>query len=532
MSGTVVNCVVCTVESSVWECGGPCGRRLYCGQRCADDHHADHAVDCVSFIGVGVTLDAPATAYATQLITQGWVTIPVYNTAVEQRAIRASFVTTLNSMPEYTQDVATGSLPLYKRDKLYVKGGFGALANPSSFHNKWVVDRRMDAMKVVAPVMNKIRFMEAAAFEDPSKGPDRKLEQIPDRMRVLTRRATVQREAWHQDLTPAQYQQAGDSIFGGWINTDNAPQYFSAFPGSHIVDPITRRTYVQLKRERREAQHQKKSRTSDGFATKTKPEIVALNGLKQGVVNAMGEDTRRAADGSGGWLIEVPVGHILVFYQEMVHEVVGGNRVRPAPAYRLFTAFRLTRSDARFMAELSPHFFSRFAVPPLKSAQAPTMYSDTGNWRGAASGSRGLQTWSTTVWRRELLTTRTKASGKDVGSTYTVVPQKMYSLLEASVKIQAHQLLEDYNTGGFLDHSEVEKLRDPEVRGVLAVIAGEDPHMWDGMYVDDPDWLTEYALTRYGHRSVLIRNLYTGDDVAILSPGTQWRFRGGVFKFE
>jgi hypothetical protein len=56
--------------------------------------------------------------------------------------------------------------------------------------------------------------------------------------------------------------------------------------------------------------------------------------------------------------------------------------------------------------------------------------------------------------------------------------------------------------------------------------------MWDGMYVDDPDWLTEYALTRYGHRSVLIRNLYTGDDVAILSPGTQWRFRGGVFKFE
>lgn len=197
--------------------------------------------------------------------------------------------------------------------------------------------------------------------------------------------------------------------------------------------------------------------------------------------------------------------------------------MRQEPEYRLFTAFRLTMSDRRFMSNVTPNFFTRFTVPLLKSGQKPAMYPDTGNWRGPVTATKNLEVWSKAIWKPELLTTRTKGptARSDPNVTYTVVPKYMYSLLEVALKLQAHSLLEDYNAGGLTKDERV-RLNDPETRDVLRLIAEEDPDKWEGVYMDDPKWLEEYALSRYGGRSVLSRNPYRPADVAILMPNTEW----------
>jgi hypothetical protein len=269
--------------------------------------------------------------YARLLDEWGYIVIPIFSSAEQKNAENAAFKQTLETMPEYREPRPE----LFQGEIHYVKGGFGALGNPSSFHNPFVREKRRWAMRTMVPIFKALQTLR--------ENTPRKIEQIVDRMRVLRPKATISAETWHRDTTPAKFTHPGDLIYGGWINFDKAeslPQLLSAFPKSHRQLPLPSMAAKQ------------------GFAKANKDEIVELNQLKESILAKTGEK---------GWFIEVPPGHMLVFRQEMVHEVVRSKGNREEPSYRLFTAWRVTNSNEKFLS--NQFSLDRLDVPLLKSSQ-------------------------------------------------------------------------------------------------------------------------------------------------------------------
>ena len=146
-----------------------------------------------------------------------------------------------------------------------VLGGFGALANPSSFHHPWV--RKMREM-----LMCEILDYDVLPVEG------RNLEQVFDRVMFRRKGDKPTAESVHRD--EAVTAKEGDLIFGGWLNFDKTDQKLLCCPGTHL-----------------EVGGQNK-----GFAKiKDAKEIEKYRELMRSV--------------------RVPPGHLLVFYENIVHEV-------------------------------------------------------------------------------------------------------------------------------------------------------------------------------------------------------------------
>ena len=102
--------------------------------------------------------------------------------------------------------------------KKYVGGGFGALGNPSSFHNELVRQLRLRIMMSAVPLFS---TYEAQA----RKGKRRYaiLEQLLDRMLFRPAKDKPTAESWHRDISLhlEEFRGAnideGDIVFGGWI---------------------------------------------------------------------------------------------------------------------------------------------------------------------------------------------------------------------------------------------------------------------------------------------------------------------------
>jgi hypothetical protein len=105
-------------------------------------------------------------------------------------------------------------------DTIFVVGGFGALANPSSQHHEEIRKLRMSVYRHMRPL-----FAE--------KFPGKFLELIPDRFSIRNKNLPITAESWHKDVTAVV--EEGEHIFGGYLNLDaNQTQYFSCIPGSHL----------------------------------------------------------------------------------------------------------------------------------------------------------------------------------------------------------------------------------------------------------------------------------------------------------
>jgi hypothetical protein len=125
-------------------------------------------------------------------------------------------------------------------------------------------------------------------------------------------------------------------MFGGWINFDHTAQYFSCVPGSHN-DP-------------RDA--------SVGFSLIKSEAQLARCGQEKRVV-------------------EVPPGHMLIFFQNLIHEVIG--KARTHHQFRLFTPFRLTPSAEMLFASNYSMAILDQGVPLIPSGQRPAVWP-TANW--------------------------------------------------------------------------------------------------------------------------------------------------------
>ena len=291
------------------------------------------------------------------LDSQGYVVLPFADTK-QLLKLQKDYHKTLDNFIEYKK-VKTC------KQKGFVLGGFSALANPSSFHNKFVRKLRQWCMSHLIQTL----FCEY---------PEYCLEQIIDRMMYRPKGFKPSTESWHRDEAPNA--QNGDKTFGGWINLDSTNQYFSAVPKTH-----------------------KQVSGHKGFALiKSKEEKEEYNKNKFKIV--------------------IPPGHILVFYENMVHEVL--SKKSKKPIQRVFLAWRLTRFNEPYFPNIKLLLKTQ-SVMPLKSLQIPPVYAKLHwtNWRGK------IEEFSKNI-KDECKEVKTMGSGKDKGKKYHIVRRFLPSLSE------------------------------------------------------------------------------------------------------
>lgn len=303
--------------------------------------------------------------HANQLEELGFTVLPLeWTTKTVLKNIRSDMLKTMNNFPEYNQN-----------PEMFVLGGFSALCNPSSFHNPFVRSLRMCAMKELIPLFSEFINM----LPNPSQW---KLEQIIDRMLFRPAGISATAESWHRD--EASLALDDDKIFGGWWNFDDYSQFFSCVPSTH-TDVNGHSGFAPIK-------------------NKKDVEFYNKNKIK----------------------VEIPPGHIIIFYENIVHEVL--SKKYKHDMYRLFLGWRLTKSkDPLYPVESR---LENQDVMPLKSNQIPPMYA-TLHW---------------TNWRNKIVSftdnfkpicTESKkvSSGKDKDKTYIVVHKHMWSLKDYGFKL-------------------------------------------------------------------------------------------------
>lgn len=213
----------------------------------------------------------------------------------------------------------------HESDQQYVLGGFSAFANPSSFHNPTVRILREWCMATVIDVMKGLVTNKQT-----------KLEQIIDRMMIRRKGLNPSKESWHRDEAPSI--KTGDVVFGGWINLDSTPQYFSCIPRSHKVNSSGGGGFVKIDAKTLKMYNQKSSIKTN--MTKTK--------------------------------VEIGPGDIIIFNENILHEVLPNKSKNDM--YRLFLGWRLTKYKTPLIEDLENKLALQ-AVMPLKSNQIPPMYA-------------------------------------------------------------------------------------------------------------------------------------------------------------
>lgn len=255
-------------------------------------------------------------------------------------AIKDAFNKSIEGMPEFTADYkkrARGNAP----DTQFIHGGFAALGNASSFHNEFVRRLRQVAMSRVALVASKI----AEFSNDPTEWV---FEQIIDRMLYRASDFSPQTDAWHMDLPAAASKLKPKDeklVFGGWYSVGR-DQEFSCWPESHLHS---------------------KTDAQDGFNV--------LQPYQKDIAN-----THKVG-------IKVPAGHILIFDESIVHQVIKGptiplkqqRSVMPKETVRrVFLGWALRHGDkytAPVIEEMD-RLLDTQAVMPLKSGQIPEFYPE------------------------------------------------------------------------------------------------------------------------------------------------------------
>jgi hypothetical protein len=245
----------------------------------------------------------------------------------------------------------------------FVNGGFSAFGNPASFHNPFVREMRIKAF---------------AKFSELFEGCGRNAHTLFDRMMIRPINAAPTAELWHRDITPNLPKD--DLMFGGWINFDSTSQYFSCVPGTH---------------------NDEKDETS-GFTKLNDKNFESYKKQKK--------------------LIDVKPGHILIFYQNIVHEVLA--KKTKWNQMRLFTSFRITDSlEPLFENEYKEAILNQ-GVPLIPSSQFPAMWSKH-NWVYSIQRN-ALQTWCHCL--KDIVCSDLEIKSKPELGTFRIVHREMNSL--------------------------------------------------------------------------------------------------------
>ena len=196
-------------------------------------------------------------------------------------------------------------------------------------------------------------------------------------------------ESWHRD--EALNTQPGDDIFGGWINLDDQPQYFSCAPGTHLEAGAHDR--------------------NAGFAKITSA--------------AEKEHYRKIAAAHGK--VVIPHGHILIFYERLVHEVVKAKAERIMR--RLFLGWRATTAtEPLFGQQQTDAWIDAQSPPKIKSGQSPSIYPTA--YYNFPRNFATLTDFCKSVFVPECLYSHIVKGGAYAGTTWTRVERTMKGLAD------------------------------------------------------------------------------------------------------
>jgi hypothetical protein len=339
--------------------------------RCAPLREVAHAAASVAADPSSPHIAPQSGLYAEELRTKGVTVIPCL-AADMLPSIRHEYNAAVASFPEFKAGATA-----------FVMGGFSALGNPASFHNPFVRQVRQWCMHAgVTHLWSQYIQAYKPAF---------KLEQCVDRMMLRPAGVSPSAESWHRD--EAKTAGPNDETFGGWINLDSQPQFFNCVLETHTSHPNQHGGFAPIK-DKNEQETFTQQRTS----------------------------------------ISVPPGHIVVFFEHIVHEVRAVKSKHPM--YRVFTGWRITDQTHPLIPSSTDALLQLFreqAVMPLKSGQTPPMYAKLHwtNWTDAIV--KFSQENVIPACTHELV----MKSGKRKGEVFRVVHQCMGSLLHYRLPLYA-----------------------------------------------------------------------------------------------
>lgn len=252
---------------------------------------------------------------------------------------------TVSEMPEFFTKIEKNQTVHPKM----VLGGFGALANPSSFHHANVRKLRYLAKAAARP-----RVAEWANTTQHDvirrNSSNLKFECLFDRMCIRSKfQGKPQSEAWHRDIFSVRtvndkktaYEERPDKmvlpkgplkddvLLGGFMNCDEtATIYLSCVPGNYQL-----------------------FMPGGGFMPLTSEEIKQMDGVRAS--------------------IPIPPGHAIIFFQGLLHEIVS-TTPRDLPTPRLFIGFRVTLdNESLFTDSIRNEWIKNGIVPRIPSGQIP-----------------------------------------------------------------------------------------------------------------------------------------------------------------
>ena len=161
--------------------------------------------------------------------------------------------------------------------------------------------------------------------------PGSNLETVIDRIMVRPPLDVPTKESWHRDESP--YAKDGDVIFGGWLNLDEDNQKFSCVLGTH---------------------HESSKKL--GFAKIPTEQHAAYNAQKT--------------------IIDIPPGHIILFSENIVHEILcNKSTIKTHTSIRQFISYRITKDTEPLVGsvELETSLNTQ-GVCRIKSGQIPRLY--------------------------------------------------------------------------------------------------------------------------------------------------------------
>jgi len=298
--------------------------------------------------------------YTKQLKERGYVVIPCLETLARSGELRQLLRKVFATNPEFSH----GRKMLDAGEKFQFGGcAFTHIGQHSLFIRRLrLVAHCVALKKVFGPVLKADKKLQ--------------FEQCFDRTMIRRHSQTPGKESFHRDESPGALET--DTVYGGWINLDPFPQYFSGCPGTH-----------------------KEVAKNRGFAKIDKEEMKKYKAKQQ--------------------LITIPPGHIFIFYERMVHEVLPSKKKEDQ--HRLFLGWRTTYSKVPLVPNVEA-LIKLQAPMPIKSGQQCTQYSQMHwtFWR------QKLSDWSVKSFRPEFLEEKTVKSGKEKGKTYVVVQRTMKPL--------------------------------------------------------------------------------------------------------
>ena len=260
-----------------------------------------------------------------KLYINGVTTIPILSSS-KLDEYRTRLKQEMEQFPEYLRN-STNKL-------VYVLGGFGALGNPSSFHNPTIRQLRGVVYKQVVDRLFRQLITDYQQVVENKEPMDYHLETLLDRFMYRLKGTSPSAESWHRDVAKDKLIEFNDEIYGGWINLDTESQFMSCIPGSHLG--------VRLKG------------LKPGFAAIGKKDIDKFKPYKQ--------------------LFEIKPGHCIIFPQYLLHEVV--SKKAPYDMMRLFTGWRLSTTGKSFYTkEILDRIIETQGSPHLPSGQKTPIYA-------------------------------------------------------------------------------------------------------------------------------------------------------------